>query len=261
MSGEDRTVDYNPHITLIKAPGKDYPHKEDVFQLKYVPPIPTDQVQPGEVIVRNLYLSVDAAQRVWITGVKTYIDPVKPGDLMKGAGVGEVIYSRDDKFKIGDKVLGLTYWQRYSVLKAKDLKALPPKYPRYENFLGVLGISGLTAYFGLKKIGKLKAEETVVVSAAAGAVGEIAVQLAKHAGCRVVGIAGSDEKCAFVRSLGADAAINYKKENLREKLREHCPKGVNVYFDNVGGEMLDELLMHIRDFSRVIACGAISSYN
>jgi NADPH-dependent curcumin reductase CurA len=261
MSNEDRVVDYNPQITLIKAPTKNYPLKEDVFQIKFVPPVPTDQIAPGEVVVKNMFLSIDATQRVWISGVKTYIDPVKPGDLMKGMGVAEVIFSKDPKFKIGDKVLGLTYWQKYSVLKAKDLTLLPSNYPNYENFLGVLGISGLTAYFGLKKIGNLKAGETVVVSAAAGAVGEIAVQLAKNAGCTVVGIVGSNEKCQYIKSIGADAAINYKTENLREKLKEYCPKGVNVYFDNVGGEMLDELLMHIRDYSRIIACGAISSYN
>lgn len=156
---------------------------------------------------------------------------------------------------------GLTFWQKYSILKGKDLTLLPSNIKNYENFLGVLGISGLTAYFGLKKIGKLKEGETVVVSTAAGAVGEIAVQLAKLAGCRVVGIVGSNAKCEYIKSIGADAAINYKTENLKDKLREYCPKGVNVYFDNVGGEMLDELLMHIRDESRIIACGAISAYN
>lgn len=121
-------------------------------------------------------------------------------------------------------------------------------------------MSGLTAYFGLKHIGKLKQGETVVVSTAAGAVGEIAVQLAKNAGCVVCGIAGSDEKCQYVKSLGADYVINYKKDSVKSKLKEYCPKGVNVYFDNVGGEMLDEVLMHIRDESRIIACGAISTY-
>ena len=179
MSTSDKVVDYNPQITLIKAPSDQYPANEEVFQLKYVPPIPTDQVKAGEVVVKNLFLSIDATHRVWISGVKTYIDPVLPGDLMKGAGVGEVIYSNDPKFKSGDKVLGLTRWQKYSVLKASELSSLPKNQKNYEHFLGVLGISGLTAYFGLKKIGDLKAGETVVISAAAGAVGEIAVQLAK----------------------------------------------------------------------------------
>lgn len=197
-------MDYNPQITLTKVPTSNYPDKEDVFQLKFVPPIPVDQLIAGEVVVKNLFLSVDATQRVWISGVKTYMDPVKPGDLMKGAGVGEVIYSKDPKFKIGDKVLGLTFWQKYSVLKAKDLTALPKNYNNYEHFLGVLGISGLTAYFGLKKIGNLKEGETVVISAAAGAVGEIAIQLAKLAGCHVVGIVGSKAKCDYIKSIGAD---------------------------------------------------------
>ena len=119
MSQKDSIVDYNPQITLTKTPSEQYPANEEVFQLKYIPPIPTDQILAGEVVVRNLYLSIDAAMRVWITGVKTYMDPVKPGDLMVGGGVGEVIYSNDPKFKIGDRVLGLTRWQKYSVIKGK----------------------------------------------------------------------------------------------------------------------------------------------
>lgn len=189
------------------------------------------------------------------------MDPVKPGDLMKGSGVAEVIFSKDPKFKIGDKVLGLTFWQRYSILKAKDLTLLPKNYKDYSDFLGVLGISGLTAYFGFKKIGNLKKGEIVVVSAAAGAVGEIAVQLAKNAGCVVIGIASSKEKCDYVKSIGADFVIDYKKDNLIQKMKEYCPKGFDVYFDNVGGDMLDNLLMYIKDETRIIACGSISTYN
>ena len=189
------------------------------------------------------------------------MDPVKPGDLMKGSGVGEIIFSKDPKFKIGDKVLGLTFWQRYSILKAKDLTLLPKNYKDYSDFLGVLGISGLTAYFGFKKVGNLKKGEIVVVSAAAGAVGEIAVQLAKNAGCFVIGIASSKKKCDYVKSLGADFDIDYKKDNLLQKMKEYCPKGFDFYFDNVGGEMLDNLLMYIRDKTRIIACGSISTYN
>ena len=185
--------------------------------------------------------------RIWISGVKTYIDPVKPGDLMKGMGVAEVIYSKDAKLKVGDKVLGLTYWQKYSILKAKELTLLPKKYKDYSDFLGVLGITGLTAYFGFKKIGKLKAGEIVVVSAAAGAVGELAVQLAKAEGCIVVGIAGSKQKCDYVKSIGADYTIDYKNDNLMNKMKQYCPQGFDVYFDNVGGEMLDSLLMFIRE--------------
>ena len=148
------------------------------------------------------------------------MDPVKPGDLMKGSGVGEIIFSKDPKFKIGDKVLGLTFWQRYSILKAKELTLLPKNYKDYSDFLGVLGISGLTAYFGFKKIGNLKKGEILVVSAAAGAVGEIAVQLAKNAGCFVIGIASSKEKCDCVKSLGADFAIDYKKDNRLQKMKD-----------------------------------------
>jgi len=125
MSQEDRVVDYNPQITLIKTPSEKYPREEEVFQLKYVPPIPTDQVQKGEVVLKNIFLSIDAANRVWITGIKTYMDPVRPGDIMVGGGVAEVIYSNDPKFKTGDKVVGLIKWQKYSVVKAKDLTPLP----------------------------------------------------------------------------------------------------------------------------------------
>ena len=171
MSQGDRVVDYNPQVTLIRAPSEKYPREEEVFQVKYVPPIPTDQVQQGEVVLRNILLSIDAANRVWISGIRTYMDPVRPGDIMLGGGVAEVIYSNDPKFKTGDMVVGLTKWQKYSVVKAKDLASLPKNYPNYSHFLGVLGISGLTAYFGLKKIGNLKEGETVVVSGAAGGVG------------------------------------------------------------------------------------------
>lgn len=148
--------------------------------------------------------------RVWISGVRSYMEPMKPGDLMKGMGVGEVIYSRSGKYKVGDRVLGLTYWQKYSVLKGKELTPLPREYPNPSDFLGVLGISGLTAYFGLHRIGKLKPTDIVVISTAAGAVGEIAVQLAKLHGCQVCGIAGTIKKCSYVTSLGADYTINYK---------------------------------------------------
>ena len=180
---------------------------------------------------------------------------------MKGSRVGEIIFSKDPKFKIGDKMFGLTFWQRYSILKAKDLTLLPKNYKDYSDFLGVLGISGLTAYFGFKKIGNLKKGEIVVVSSAAGAVGEIAVQLAKNAACFVIGIASSKEKCDYVKSLGADFVIDYKKDNRLQKMKDYCPKGFDVYFDNVGGEMLDNLLMYIRDKTRIIACGSISTYN
>lgn len=258
---QDQVVDLNLQIILSKRPTADYPAKEDVFQIKYVPPIPTDQLRAGEVVVRNLFISIDATNRVWISGVKSYMEPIKPGDIMKGLGVAEVIFSKDSKFKAGDKVLGVTFWQKYSVLEGKALTLLPPSHPNYENFLGVLGVAGLTAYFGLEKIGKLKQGEKVVVSAAAGSVGEIAVQLAKLAGCEVCGIAGTAEKCNYLRSIGADHVINYKKESLRDRLKECFPKGIDVYFDNVGGEMLDELLMHIREESRIIACGAISAYS
>ena len=139
--------------------------------MKFVPPIPTDEIKDGEVAVRNLYISIDATNRVWISGVRTYMPPINPGDIMKGLGVAEVIFSKNASFKAGDLVLGLTYWQKYSVLPGKTLTKLPAQDPHPENYVGVLGVSGLTAFSGFDKIGKLKAGEKVVISAAAGAVG------------------------------------------------------------------------------------------
>lgn len=179
MNESENLVDLNIQIILSKRPTSMYPDKQDVFQIKYVPPIPTDMVKQGEVVVKNMFISIDATNRIWISGVKTYMPPINPGDVMKGMGVASVIYSKNSKFNVGDVVLGLTYWQKYSVLQGKGLTKLPSGYANYENFLGVLGISGLTAYFGFKKIGNLKKGQIVVVSAAAGAVGEIAIQLAK----------------------------------------------------------------------------------
>lgn len=140
----------NTQITLTRVPTSDYPAKgEDVFQVKYVPPLPITEVAEKEVIVKNLYLSIDATMRVWISGAKSYMEPIKPGDIMKGQGVSEVIYSKSSRFNIGDRVLGLTYWQKYSILSEKGLVKIPKEHPHPEDFLGVLGISGLTAYFGL----------------------------------------------------------------------------------------------------------------
>lgn len=253
-------VDLNTEIRLNSVPGPSYPQVNDIFQMVVVPPVPTDNVPEGHVIVRNLFLSIDAAMRVWISGAKTYMDPVKPGDLMKGAGVGQVIYSKG-KLKVGDLVMGMLNWQKYCFIEEKALTVLPKDYPFPEDFLGVFGISGLTAYFGLFEVGKIQPGDTVVVSAAAGAVGEIAVQLAKNHGCKVIGVAGGSNKCDYVRKIGADHVIDYKKGRILEELRTLCPKGVDVYFDNVGGQMLDDVLMVVRDNCRVVLCGAISSYN
>lgn len=208
---DEQVVDLNTVIRLSRVPTDKYPTEEsDVFQIKMGPPPPVDTVPEGSVVVKNMYVSIDATMRVWISGVTSYLPPVKPGDVMRASCVGVVIYSRSNKIKVGDMVTGLIGWQKYAVMKQEELAILPKNHPNYENFLGVLGISGLTAYFGLYEIGKLKQNDIVVVSAAAGAVGEIVVQLAKSKGCYVCGIAGSDDKCQYVKDIGANSTINYK---------------------------------------------------
>ena len=216
----------------------------------------------GQVLVKVRYLSIDPAMRVWISGVKTYFNPVNPCDLMPSLGLGEVLQSASDKLQPGDLVRGMLGWQDYAVCQASDLQRLP-KDNNPSQHLGVLGINGLSAYIGLVTIAKIKEGETVLVSTAAGAVGSVAVQIAKAKGCRVVGIAGSDEKCAWVcRDLGADACFNYKTvPSIRQAIRTHCPAGLDVYFDNVGGETLSAALQQINQSGRIAMCGSIESYN
>jgi len=222
--------------------------------------------EPGDdaILVKNLYLSLDPAMRGWVADRDSYIDPVGVGDVMRGMTVSEVVSSNNDGFQPGDKVIGLGGWQEYAVL-AQPL--LPRKLPEgvplpLTNFLSALGITGLTAYFGILDIGMPKEGETVVVSTAAGAVGSVVGQIAKIEGCRVVGLSGSDEKCAWVvDELGFDACINYKTEDVPSALRKHCPKKIDIYFDNVGGAILDAALAQIAVGARVAICGAISIYN
>jgi NADPH-dependent curcumin reductase CurA len=221
---------------------------------------PLPKPAEGEVLVKNLWLSLDPYMRGRISTAKSYVKGVSIGEVMVGQTVGEVVESRHPKLKVGDKVLTQLGWQLYGVTKDAmkvEERGIPLSY-----YLGVLGMPGLTAYFGLNELGKPKAGETVVVSAASGAVGSVVGQLAKIAGCRAVGIAGGRAKCDYVtRELGFDACIDYKGENLREALERACPKGVDVYFDNVGGEILDTLLTRMNLFGRVVVCGLISDYN
>ena len=221
---------------------------------------PAPQPAEGEVLVRNLWLSLDPYMRGRISTAKSYVKGVSIGEVMVGQTVGEVVESRDPKLKPGDKVLTQLGWQLFGVTKEAikiDERGVPPSY-----YLGVLGMPGMTAYFGLKEIGQPKTGETLVVSAASGAVGSVVGQLARIAGARAVGIAGGREKCDYVtRELGFDACIDYKSENLHEALKRSCPKGVDVYFENVGGEMLDTVLAQMNLFSRIVVCGMISQYN
>ncbi|HEX8614674.1 MAG TPA: NADP-dependent oxidoreductase [Telluria sp.] len=224
------------------------------------------EIGDGEIVVKVLYLSLDPAMRGWMNEGKSYIRPVAIGETMRAGGVGVVVASKSDKFAVGDTVSGGTGVQQYWVGAADDktgnfYKIFPAMAP-LTTWLNTLGMPGMTGYFGLIESGQPKAGETVVVSGAAGAVGMTVGQVAKQLGCRVVGIAGGKEKCDFVvNELGFDACIDYKNSPVKDGLKEHCPNGVDVYFDNVGGEILDTVLTRINLRARIVICGAISQYN
>lgn len=223
-------------------------------------PVPDE----GEFVVRNLYLSLDPAMRGWMTDLPNYVPPVGIGEVMRGACVGRVAQSRHPDYESGDLVVGVFGWQDYAISDGGGIlpatkvpEGVPPTVP-----IGILGITTLTAYFGLKEIAKPKEGETVVVSGAAGATGSVAGQLARIWGCRVVGIAGGPEKCDWLTGeLGFDGAIDYKNEHVRRRLRELCPDGIDVFWDNVGGEALEAALANLAMHARVVLCGAISTYN
>lgn len=223
----------------------------------------TEVPQPGdgEVLVRTLYISVDPYLRGRMREGKSYVPPFEVGQVIESGAVGEVVESNSPKLQPGDVVSGSFGWRLYNVAKADGLmKLIPGVSPSAA--LGVLGMPGLTAYFGLLDIGQPKAGETVVVSGAAGAVGMTVCQIAKIKGCRVVGTAGSDEKNEYLRrELGVDATINYKTENVFSALKEACPNGIDVYFDNVGGDVSDAVLPQINNGARIVICGQISMYN
>lgn len=235
--------------------------KESDFRLSEEP-LPA--LQDGDVAVRVNYLSLDPAMRGWITGRKTYVEGVKVGEVMRAAGVGEVIESRRAGFEKGDTVVGSLDWQEIAVVSPKGpvgLRKLPPGLPP-TLALGPLGFTGLTAYFGLLDVGRPTAGETVVVSGAAGATGSVVGQIAKIKGCRAVGIAGGKEKCDWlVSEAGFDVAIDYKNSDVRKQLRDACPKGLDIYFDNVGGPILEAALDNLAPRARVVLCGGISQYN
>ena len=212
-----------------------------------------------EILVKNILLSIDAANRTWMQG-RTYRDQVFAGDVMPSYSIAEVVESNHPDFKVGQIVTSDSYWEEFSLVKAKDVNKCPKDIP-LSYLLSVFGIAGLTAYHGLFDVGKLEANDTVVVSAAAGSVGIYAGQLAKASGCKVIGIAGSDEKCReVVDSLGFDGCINYKNGNLLKDLKEMCPKGISLYFDNVGGHILEAVLVRMQNGGRIVCCGAISQY-
>jgi len=228
---------------------------------------PVQEPVSGGVLIKTLSLSLDPAMRGWMNDARSYIPPVAIGEVMRAGGVGKVIASQNPKFAIGDLVCATPGVQEYLLLAEDQLKRngvfkIDPRLGSINQWLNVLGMPGMTGYFGLLDIGQPKPGETVVVSGAAGAVGQTVGQLARIKGCRVVGIAGGRAKCDWVvNELGFDACIDYKAGNVKAALKEHCPKGVDIYFDNVGGDILDDVLARLARGARVIICGAISQYN
>ena len=223
---------------------------------------PAPEPGEGQFRVKLEYLSLDPAMRGWMNEARSYVPPVAIGEVMRAGGVGRVVDSRHPGFAVGDSVFGQFGVQRYAVSDGRGALRIDTSVAPAQVHLSALGMTGLTAYFGLLEIGKPQPGDTVVVSGAAGAVGSVAGQIARIKGCRTVGIAGGPDKCAWlVEELGFDAAIDYKQGDLRAELRRHTPDGANVYFDNVGGETLDEVLRRIARGARVVICGNISQYN
>ena len=223
---------------------------------------PAPQPGEGEFLIRIEYVSLDPAMRGWMNEGKSYVPPVGIGEVMRAYSAGEVVVSNHPKFPVGSRVAGVFGVQQYAISDGKGARVVDTALAPLPTYLSVLGMTGMTAYFGLFDVGEAKEGDTVVVSGAAGAVGMVVGQLAKIKGCRVVGIAGGAEKCRYlVDELGFDAAIDYKHEDVRALLRQHCPKGIDVYFDNVGGEILDIALGQLALHARVVICGAISQYN
>jgi len=223
---------------------------------------PVRDLGEGELLVKVLYISLDPAMRGWMNEGRSYIAPVAIGAVMRALAAGRVVASRNPAFAAGDFLSGSFGVQEYAISNGEGVNRVDTRFAPLPVHLSALGMTGMTAYFGLLDVGQPKPGETVVVSGAAGAVGAVAGQIAKIKGCRVAGIAGGAEKCRYiVDELGFDASIDYKSEDVRASLKRHCPQGVDVYFDNVGGEILDTVLGLLARRARVVICGAISQYN
>lgn len=215
----------------------------------------------GELLVKVDHISLDPAMRGWLNDVRSYLPPVQIGEVMRAAGTGTVVESNHPDFAVGDAVTGTLGVTEYAISNGEGLQKIDTSVAGPATWLGALGMPGLTAYHGLHEVGEMKEGDIVVISAAAGAVGSVAGQLAKAKGCTVIGIAGGAEKCAWLKEIGFDEAIDYKNENVLKRLREVAPKGIDIYFDNVGGDILDAALANLRHGARVIICGAVSTYN
>ena len=247
----------NRQVLLAARPGG--PIAEDNFRIVDAPVAPPRE---GQVLVRNEWLSLDPYMRGRMSEAKSYVPPVQLGEVMVGQTVGEVVESRHPGFHTGDKVLTSLGWQLYGTADAGTLTRIDPSLAPPSYYLGLLGMPGMTAWFGLFDIAQPKAGDTVVVSAASGAVGSVVGQLAKSRGCRAVGIAGGEAKCRYVvDDLGFDACVDYKAGRLEQDLRDACPAGIDVNFENVGGPLLDTVLRAMNVRSRVVICGLIAEYN
>lgn len=216
----------------------------------------------GEVLIENHYISLDPAMRGWMNDAKSYIPPVQLGDVMRAGSIGVVIKTKNAKYSVGDVLTGWGGVQQYIVTNGEGYYPVDTNLAPMPMYIGTLGMPGMTAYFGILEVGKIKEGDVLLVSGAAGAVGSVVGQIAKIKGCTVIGIAGGEEKCKYlVDELGFDGAIDYKNEDIKAGIKQHCPKGIDVYFDNVGGEILDAALGRLKMHARVVICGAISQYN
>ena len=247
----------NKQLLLKKRP-VGLPDK-DTWELNTIPvPVPGD----GEFLIQCEYISLDPAMRGWLNDTKSYIPPVQIDEVMRAGGVGKIIKSNNSDFLKGAFVYGQTGVQQYIISDGKGFHSIDPNLAPLPMYTGILGMTGMTAYFGILDVGELKDGDTVLVSGAAGAVGSVVGQIAKIKNCTVIGIAGGAEKCKYlVEELGFDGAIDYKNDDIKVKLKEYFPKGIDVYFDNVGGEILDMALGRLAMHARIVICGAISQYN
>jgi NADPH-dependent curcumin reductase CurA len=253
----ERLMTMNVMAVLAKRPFGDI--KDDDFDIIKAPLAP---LKDGQIRVETAYISLDPAMRGWMNDVKSYVPPVGIGQTMRALAIGTVSESKNPAFAVGDEVSGIFGVQSHAVSDGQGVSKIDSRLAPMPTWTGGLGMPGLTAYFGLLEVGQPKHGETVLVSAASGAVGQVVGQIAKIKGCRAVGIAGGAEKCAFLTDeLGFDAAVDYKGDNFYHNLRAACPDGIDVNFENVGGEIFDTILTRMNPFGRIALCGLISGYN
>ena len=262
---------FNQKVVLAKRPDDSFPEKIDCFKYIKDGPIPDPKsLKPNELLLKIIYISIEPVTRVWISGARSYINPTNISDPIPSFGIAQVVASRDHKFKQSDIVFGMFAWENYHICNTSLAFKIPEEIASGNliKFLSLFGPTGITAYLGLQEAGKPKENDVLVVSAAAGSCGSIVIQLGKRWGCKVIGIAGNDEKCEFVKKIGADDCINYKKtdkintlsKKLRESIRKINGKGVDIFFDNVGEESLDAVLENLNENARIIMCGAMATY-